>query len=585
MEALIYEESPLADVLEGDAVPFEIPQSAPSTPHHYAPRGLPRIQAHLQDLRHKTTWLSDSSEQRFLERFRYTIVGSQLLSEESGPRSHAPDEDGSTAIAFTLRGAITIAVLPFLFVWLFSWLSTRSISAASQSEIGLYCFVAGALVFAAALTARRQYLRFVRYTALSAAADLIRISQDFDRTTGSALRYIQEIEVVARGYELSSFLPPISKLDDKHVTRQCRELRALTAKHLTDGISQFVHFHNQLHAYVNQDDLHTYYHIYELSADSFAETVSFANDLSTEAQESLRQLRFLLELHNVARKFFLVDLLALRVRSSWSSLHTWRKIGHILTTVSADKAQATQNLQDTLHREDEPISQTRLAIDGNNVSSPIDASPGPPSKQQSKAQMRRFDSLVHSIRSLNAKAKIARDEVTSAIATDSGEPIVSASLARHYDSLGNELRTLLSEWDRGRSAMLLDIDSDARASRPSSGLRSSPMSPSPSLGGLTMVDGGPADALKVLNGDDEPNGAAVPSGIDEEVFEAVAKPRKRMSLALSRDEKIAKLQEDRRKRATLQEQADTTTNMLRELQMVIKHRPTASRSINRITSV
>lgn len=95
-----------------------------------------------------------------------------------------------------------------------------------------------------------------------------------------------------------------------------------------------------------------------------------------------------------------------------------------------------------------------------------------------------------------------------------------------------------------------------------------------------MVDGGPADALRLLNGEDD----SQTGGPDQEVFEAVAKPRKRMSLALSREEKMAKLQENRRKRATLQDQAETTTNMLRELQMVIKHRP-QNRPHHRITSV
>ena len=103
-----------------------------------------------------------------------------------------------------------------------------------------------------------------------------------------------------------------------------------------------------------------------------------------------------------------------------------------------------------------------------------------------------------------------------------------------------------------------------------------------------MVDGGPGDALRLLNGEDDTTQGSLQDTLDEEVFEAVAKPRKRMSLAFSREEKMAKLQEDRRKRATLQEQAETTTNMLRELQLVIKHRPSPSQnraSIARVTSV
>ena len=80
-----------------------------------------------------------------------------------------------------------------------------------------------------------------------------------------------------------------------------------------------------------------------------------------------------------------------------------------------------------------------------------------------------------------------------------------------------------------------------------------------------MVDGGPAEALRLLSGD-EPNGADR-GALDEEVFEAVAIPRKRMSWApMSREEKLNKLQEDRRKRATLQEQAENTTRSIDDLE-------------------
>jgi hypothetical protein len=53
---------------------------------------------------------------------------------------------------------------------------------------------------------------------------------------------------------------------------------------------------------------------------------------------------------------------------------------------------------------------------------------------------------------------------------------------------------------------------------------------------------------------------------------------------MTREEKLAKMQEDRRKRATIQEGRAVTTNMLRELETVIKHRP-RGRTSSRITSV
>ena len=131
--------------------------------------------------------------------------------------------------------------------------------------------------------------------------------------------------------------------------------------------------------------------------------------------------------------------------------------------------------------------------------------------------------------------------------------------------------------------MHLHVDRGNRQSRSSDGRRS-PISTSPSLGGVTMFDGGPVEALKALIGDGELRDNIDADALDEEVFEALASPRRRTTFGLSRQEKMAMLEEDRKKRATQHEQAETTTNMLRELQMVMKHRPQVRQS-NRVTSV
>ena len=381
----------------------------------------------------------------------------------------------------------------------------------------------------------------------------------------------------------SNPLPPISRLAENHVARQCPELRALISNSLTTSLTQFVHFHNDLQTIVNADDLHSYYHIYDISTEDFAGAVNFANDLSNDALETLKQLRFLTSLHSVARKLLLIDLLALRPRPAWSDLYLWRRALRILQTLSEDSAQMTRRLQETLSdgvsTEPEDTSATH---DDQGSASPARV-PATPSRLQSKAQIKRFETIANAVRSLNAKVHIARDDMSELIANDMGEASIISSVSKHYEHIGSDLKNLLADWERGRSAMLLTVQ-PAGGSSPASGPRS-PISPSPSLGGVTMVDGGPADALRLLSGEDGSDSPATKDTFDAEVFEAVAKPRKRMSLAFSREEKMAKLQEDRRKRATLQEQADTTTNMLRELQMVIKHRPHArTPSSARVTS-
>ena len=382
----------------------------------------------------------------------------------------------------------------------------------------------------------------------------------------------------------STPLPPISRLDGKHLARQCRELRSLIAISLTTSLTQFLHFHNELQPLVNVDDLRSYYHIYDVSTEDFAGAVNFANDLSTDAQETLKQLRFLVSLLSVARKLLLIDLLALRPRPSWLDVYLWRRALRILHTLSEDSAQVTRRLQEALSDETGTGSHDMpLAHEDEAGASPA-RDPETPSRLQSKAQIRRLETIANGVRSLNAKVRIARDDISDVIANDMSEATINSSVAKHYEHIGSDLKNLLADWERGRAAMSLTVETVGRSS-PSNGSRS-PISPSPSLGGITMVDGGPADALRLLNGEDDSDVPATQDATGAEVFEAVARPRKRLSLAFSREEKMAKLQEDRRKRATLQEQADTTTNMLRELQMVIKHRPHArTPSSSRVTSL
>lgn len=381
-------------------------------------------------------------------------------------------------------------------------------------------------------------------------------------------------------------MPPVSRLEEKSAISRCRELRALLALSLTAGISQFVQAHNTVQPFVHDLDLQRYHDIYEVSIPEYTEAIKLANGMGPDVRDSLKELRFLFRLHVVARKVFLCDLLALRPGSCWYNIQLWHGVLHSLQDLVSANSHAAHELGAATAREAYGDPAPPATSEEGDVPDDDHSSGGlvTPQKLHVKAQMRRFDAVANGIRSLNAKVHLLRQELTSLAENEGGgATTVSAAVTKHYEQLGADIRGLLVEWERGRNTMFLhvNVDSDSSYSRTSSGLRS-PISPSPSLGGLTMVDGGPADALRLLNGEDRKptdHGA-----LDEEVFEAVATPRKRMSLALTREEKLARLQEDRKKRATLCEQAENTTNMLRELQMVIKHRPHA-RSSSRITSI
>jgi hypothetical protein len=354
---------------------------------------------------------------------------------------------------------------------------------------------------------------------------------------------------------------------------------------LTASISQSVEAHNAIQPFIRELESQSYHDIYDVSMQDYTDAVTFANSISMDAQDSLKELRFLFRLHLMARKVFFCDLLALHSGSTWYNICQWRGTLHLLQDFEAATSRGARDVRAAVVREEfGGTSQATAALEADCV---VETNPElmTPQRRHTKAQIRRFDAVANSIRSLNAKVHLVREAMNSS-STNEDDPAFSMTITRGYETLGAEIRNALSEWEKGRNTMFLHMDADPerRSSRASSDIRS-PASPSPSsLGGMTIVDGGPAEAFKLLSGDERASSDG--GGLDEEVFEAVAMPRKRMSWTpMSREEKLSRLQQERIKRATVQEHAENTTNMLRELQMVIKHRPNHARPETRITSI
>lgn len=206
-----------------------------------------------------------------------------------------------------------------------------------------------------------------------------------------------------------------------------------------------------------------------------------------------------------------------------------------------------------------------------------------PSKDHLRAQFRRLNSLSQGVRALHAKMHIVSEESHANL--EHADPAdFEATLLAQYDSVGSDLRALLQEWEAGKAALVNQQDrlSVEDRSRPPSTLLF-PMSPTPSLGGSTAVEGSPTDALKALNGEGRPD--LTQTYDDEEIFEAVVLPASRNKrISLTRDERLARVREDRARQAIAREKADASTNMLKELEMVIKQRP-GNNSAKRVTSI
>ena len=158
------------------------------------------------------------------------------------------------------------------------------------------------------------------------------------------------------------------------------------------------------------------------------------------------------------------------------------------------------------------------------------------------------------------------------------------TLILQYDSIGEDLNSLLRDWEQGRAALVSNIDRNHNRRSSSLPRKAKSLSPTPSLGGCTAVESSPPGSLLPYSGrlTSRSRSSTTTSSSGEEVFEAVALPRQRSTL--TREERLAKLKEERVRQAIVKGKADANTTMLKELEMVIRLRP-RGRTTGRMTSI
>lgn len=149
------------------------------------------------------------------------------------------------------------------------------------------------------------------------------------------------------------------------------------------------------------------------------------------------------------------------------------------------------------------------------------------------------------------------------------------NLMAQYESIGQDLKLLQQAWEEGKAALASGIDRNEKRLSSISIM----LSPATSLSGLTTVEeGGALEAFKALTGE-SPSSSSFGSakGDDEaEVFEAVSLPPTRPRSMLTREERIARMKEERERRESIRQDADASRGMLKELEMVINLRPKRS---------
>ncbi|GFP58105.1 hypothetical protein TASIC1_0009044200 [Trichoderma asperellum] len=564
-----------------------IASSPPASPTPFAPTGRPLVRARfrntsklelaeepqaaqpltLQSLKKSCSALLaaslDSADNaRFLEQFRYTIIASQLLNGHLllGNRPPALKTPGSTTntndqsllstegIIVSVVGALALAV--FL-----SWALSSAPSHVTKRRLILVLIIAAAAALVGQVFVRRQWLRYRREQSLAEISTFISNSQNFDSATEAALSLVQEVELVSRGYRILP-LPPVSRIEERTQSRKCGRLRKALKNSFAGVLQTYNQVSDVVRGFAEQMELEKYYDMYDVSDFDISDSRLGFNESEFEDSESLRTLKILAARFHTTRKMLLCALLALDANGEAKDLLRWTAAVEALQSANVSTKSVFEKLQGILSEEESfPLP-------------PTPSLPLTPGKERWRSQVRKLNSMSTGIRGLQAKLHLLREESDRALDDSNDISEIGPNLMSQYDSIGVDLKMLMAAWEEGRAALAQGIDRTEKRLSSISTL----LSPASSLSGLTTIgEGGAAEAFKALTGESPPASDINDAEEDQEIFEAVAKPRPRSML--TREERIAKVKEEREQRAAARQQLEATKGMLRELETVISLRP------------
>ncbi|KAL9125208.1 MAG: hypothetical protein Q9217_005547 [Psora testacea] len=320
--------------------------------------------------------------------------------------------------------------------------------------------------------------------------------------------------------------------------------------------------YERLQSYAMELDLEKYCDIYEISRTDMqdAEIIATADLAELETAYTVQDLKLGMQKLHLVRKLLLCTLLALDADGSQSDFPRWSAAIDVTESLSSLTLKLVAQVDEVLSEEEDfPLP-------------PTPKQPMTPGRERIRGQLRKISNLSQGVRSLQAKMRLLRDECDKALDEPDETSDSKERLIIQYDSIGTDLKELMHEWEQGRAALASARERHGHSRSLSTNNRLSvPLSPALSLGGATAVEGSPQDALQALNAAPEPTlsrSSTSSSNWDEQVFEAVALPRQRSTL--TREERIAKMQEDRVRQATARERSQANTHMLKELETVIK---------------
>ncbi|KAK9727768.1 hypothetical protein K7432_001587 [Basidiobolus ranarum] len=304
--------------------------------------------------------------------------------------------------------------------WLWLWLATSSLAGVGMTTVWLK---------------RRATKRVIaiQKVALSVLENLIYASQSFDIRIHKSMKMIQEIELVSRGYRLSTILPPISRIEQNSTTYRCLSFRRALYEIINDGILLYRNFTRL----VLENTKST---VYEFSNNS--NPVENSEDLTLASIKRRFQM-----LHEV-RRFALIEILKIENHLPVHEfVSVWKRLVEQLDNLVETTDRLTVGLS-TAHNNEFKVEDVPMMEPSHTNSKET--------HPKSRGLLQGLAILEQHIRAIQAKLYICSEDIRSA-----GEDLNKESLSKQYLAVKQDLNNVIYEWEQSYDRLLKNFESPA----------------------------------------------------------------------------------------------------------------------------
>ncbi|SAM05578.1 hypothetical protein [Absidia glauca] len=442
-------------------------------------------------------------ESAFEEKFKYLIATSPLLSDtlSTHPKQQPQRQQSSLppfhSIAAHTRSAKigTMATLSALFAavglerilplqqsqrqkettstLVLKGMTTPTVTMALASGVSLY-FIYRHL--------RRSSIRKLYQRALTQLQDLLDQSQILDSKVNRALLTIQEIELVSRGYRLSTPPSSIVRIEESSKSKRCARLRRELSGLLRHAFIVYEETIIDMTHTVSKPTLSRLFDMYNIHSVASLSSVSVAptltptptkmmtptnDDLDDDEWITLDYLRTLAQLMHLKRRECMLQFLALTVmtgnhdsmRNGYES--GWRNVNTILDTLGKETRGFVNTVKVAM--ETEFCKSSTLDLDSTDTSSSSSSSLS--TNTDTRHFMQGLSTLDQHLRTMEARVYLCHDELqrrqrilasTRTHRNNADKSLLEQqqqSLKREYMAMQNDIQQLVNEWDTGRHAL------------------------------------------------------------------------------------------------------------------------------------